>query len=167
MVADGAALWAREAMSVWGFEVAKTPRSTFSCTGGCPQNFAEVWSPLRDSGSCAGRPETGAGKLTRRISGSSELFPRRHAAFSKKRSCWSGHFRRRPCGSSPGQPSSKGVKGRVFAVSARISKAPPLNSSGGSAPATWPAPKTTRPMDPSWMVFLEPRLLIGLSLSGS
>ena len=62
VVADGAALWAREAMSVWGFEVAKTPRSTFSCTGGCPQNFAEVWSPLRDSGSCAGRPETGAEK---------------------------------------------------------------------------------------------------------
>ena len=63
VVADGAALWAREAMSVWGFEVAKTPRSTFSCTRGCPQNFAEVWSPLRDSGSCAGRPETGAGKI--------------------------------------------------------------------------------------------------------
>ena len=55
---------------------------------------------------------------------------------------------------------------------ASFSKAPPLNSSGGSARFTWPAPKTTRPMDPSWTGFLESQPTMGFErgrskLSGS
>ena len=39
----------------------------------------------------------------------------------------------------------------------------PLKQLGASPRFTWPAPKTTRPMDPSWMGFLESQPSMGVS----
>ena len=90
-----------------------------------------------------------------------------YAAFSKNLSGWSGRFQRRPCGElrslrafKVGALAETGDSGRF----ASFSKAPPLNSSGGSARFTWPAPKMTRPMDPSWTGFLESQPSMGFDV---